>query len=135
MGTGVGALRRLYAVNGTLTPRERVGSARKLTLVAFWKRQRLRKFLVDSRGGGGYSIAAMKTWTERRALALQHVISGRRIIERQRSAIAQRKAVGADTSESERLLENFEKTQMIFEQDLADLDRRKPVIVGPSSRG
>jgi hypothetical protein len=77
----------------------------------------------------------MKTWTERRALALQHVISGRRIIERQRSAIAQRKAVGADTSESERLLENFEKTQMIFEQDLADLDRRKPVIVGPSSRG
>jgi hypothetical protein len=68
----------------------------------------------------------MKTWTERRALALQHVISGRRIIERQRRLITQRKAIGADTGESERLLVSFEKTQVIFEQDLADLDRRKP---------
>jgi len=77
----------------------------------------------------------MKTWMERHALALQHVISGRRIIERQRRAIAQRKAIGADTSESERLLESFERTQVIFEQDLADLDRRKPEIAGPSSGG
>jgi hypothetical protein len=68
----------------------------------------------------------MKTWTERHALALQHVISGRRIIERQRRAVAQRKAIGADTSESESLLETFEETQIIFEQDLADLNRRKP---------
>jgi len=74
---------------------------------------------------GGVAFVVMKTWTERRLLALKHVISGRRIIDRQRRAIAQRKAIGADTSESERLLESFEKTQLIFEQDLADLDRRK----------
>jgi len=37
MGTGGGALRRLYAVNGTLKPGERGASAGKLALVAFWE--------------------------------------------------------------------------------------------------
>jgi hypothetical protein len=62
----------------------------------------------------------VELWLERRALALKHLESGRRIIERQRQLIARRKAIGANTNESERLLESFEHSQMIFDQDLAD---------------
>ena len=128
MGTGGGALRRLYAVNGTLKPGERVacaGARAGIVASSFGAWTGTGKPAHGWTLVGGVAFVVMKTWTERRLLALKHVISGRRIIDRQRRAIAQRKAIGADTSESERLLESFEKTQLIFEQDLADLDRRK----------
>ena len=63
---------------------------------------------------------------ERRALALKHVETGRRIIARQRELIKRQIARGVDTATSESLLRAFERSQMIFEHDLADLDRRKP---------
>jgi len=54
------------------------------------------------------------------ALDERHVDSGRRIIERQRVLVARHgQPFGAD------LLESFERTQQIFEMDLADLLKRK----------
>jgi hypothetical protein len=69
----------------------------------------------------------MEQWLERRALALRHVQSGRVIVDRQRALIARSKALGVDTARAESLLICFERSQTIFEQDLADLDRRKPL--------
>ena len=69
----------------------------------------------------------MKLWLKRRTVALKHVEGSRRIIERQRFLVVRRKALGAaNTDQSESLLGTFEQTQTIFEQDLAELDRRKP---------
>jgi hypothetical protein len=69
----------------------------------------------------------MDQWLERRALALRHVENGRLIVDRQRTLIARIKALGVNTDEAESLLKAFERSQTIFEDDLADLDRRKPL--------
>jgi hypothetical protein len=67
----------------------------------------------------------MKSWSERRALALEHVEKGHRAVKRQREIVEQRNALGMDTtsSSSEALLKQFERSQEIFEKDLAELDR------------
>jgi len=57
----------------------------------------------------------------RRALAEQHVELGRRIIERQRNIIANKKTAKLDVIFAEQLLTQFEITQKIFEDDLASL--------------
>ena len=62
----------------------------------------------------------MATRDEKIAQAHRHVESGRRIIERQRVLVARR--VHPQAAD---LLESFERTQQIFERDLADLLQRK----------
>jgi hypothetical protein len=69
----------------------------------------------------------MEHWLARRAVAVRHVEGGRRIVDRQRALIARCKALGVNTDEAKNLLVAFERSQTIFEQDLADLDRRKPL--------
>jgi hypothetical protein len=57
---------------------------------------------------------------EKIAQAERHVDSGRRIIERQRVIVARHwQPLAVD------LLEAFERTQELFEMDLADLLKRK----------
>jgi hypothetical protein len=53
-----------------------------------------------------------------RAMAERHVITGRRTVARQREIIARLKSLGRDTHESERLLDTFERSLAIFEDDL-----------------
>lgn len=60
------------------------------------------------------------TLDEKIAQAQRHVESGRRIIERQRVIVARH---GMPSSID--LLECFERTQQIFEMDLADLLKKK----------
>ena len=55
------------------------------------------------------------------AQAQRHVDSGRGIIARQRLLIEGQIARGADTTVSARLLSMFERTQAVFEEDLATL--------------
>jgi len=69
----------------------------------------------------------MEHWLERRARTLRHIESGRRVIDRQRAIVAHKKALGLNSDVFENLLGAFERTQAIFEQDLADLNRRKPL--------
>jgi hypothetical protein len=65
----------------------------------------------------------MKTWSDRRALALKHVEEGRRVIERQRALVRRLKAAGFNVARPEQLLQLFEQSQRLFEEDLADLDK------------
>jgi hypothetical protein len=53
------------------------------------------------------------------AQANRHVVDGRRVVERQRALIARQKARGHDTQQSEGLLAQFERSQEMFESDLA----------------
>jgi len=54
------------------------------------------------------------------ALATRHVETGRQIVERQRLFVASGRAGAA----GKELLELFERTQSIFEMDLADMEAR-----------
>jgi len=58
------------------------------------------------------------------ALALDHVLRGRRIVARQRSLIAEIRARGGDCTGAEGLLSSFERSLAIFEDDLAILQRK-----------
>ena len=60
-----------------------------------------------------------ETPEDRHALAKRHVETGRRIIERQRQIVAETKARKVDSTQAEELLAQFERTQAIFEDDLA----------------
>jgi hypothetical protein len=67
----------------------------------------------------GRGLAPM-TLDEKIAQASRHVENGRRIIEHQREIVARSKSrFAAD------LLKRFERTQQIFEMDLADLLKGK----------
>ncbi|HZD92199.1 MAG TPA: hypothetical protein VE224_19050 [Pseudolabrys sp.] len=55
--------------------------------------------------------------------ALRHVTCGRRIIAAQQKRIEQLRAQGKDTSRAQALLEQFERSQAIFEDDLWRLER------------
>jgi hypothetical protein len=66
------------------------------------------------------------TLDEQIALATSHVEGGRRIIERQRILAARLRSKPSDD-----LLDLFERTQMIFEADLADLLIRKETASAP----
>jgi hypothetical protein len=52
------------------------------------------------------------------AQATRHVAEGKRIVAKQREIIARQKRAGADTTLSEELLAQFERTLVIFETDL-----------------
>jgi hypothetical protein len=52
-------------------------------------------------------------------MARRHVLEGRKIVERQRRLIEQKKRLGTDTSHSESLLRSFEQSLITFEDDLA----------------
>ncbi len=72
---------------------------------------------------------------KRIAAAARHVEQGRRIIERQREAIAKLKKLGKDTAHSEKLLALFERTLVIFENDLNALlkERQRKAVRPPKS--
>jgi len=55
--------------------------------------------------------------------AYRHVMDGRKIVARQREIIARLKAGGADVSDAEDLLDQFERTLAIFESDLAAIQK------------
>ena len=58
-------------------------------------------------------------------MALRHVATGRRIIERQLALIVQLRAWGHNTDEAEDLLGAFQRSQQIFENDLAQIILRR----------
>jgi len=58
----------------------------------------------------------------RRALALQHVVRGRVIVAQQRRLISDIRARNGNAADAEDLLVSFERSLVIFEDDLADLD-------------
>jgi hypothetical protein len=62
-----------------------------------------------------------RPWEERHAYAVGQVEGVRRVIDRQRRVIALKKAQGHDTAASEDLLQEFERSQAIFERELADI--------------
>ena len=59
------------------------------------------------------------THDERIAIASRHVRDGRTIVERQRRLIDDLRRRGISTESSEALLRSFERSQAIFEDDLA----------------
>ena len=67
----------------------------------------------------------MPTIEERRAFASGHVEWGRRAIARQQHYIKELRESGRDTEAAEKLLAVFERTQKVFEYDLAHLEKRK----------
>jgi hypothetical protein len=67
----------------------------------------------------------MPTIDERRAFARGHVEWGRKVITRQRQYVQELKENGRDTEAAEKLLAVFERTQKVFEYDLAVLEKRK----------
>jgi hypothetical protein len=56
---------------------------------------------------------------ERHAIAQHRVAEGQSLIERQRSLIRRQNLLGNDTTEAEELLVKFERSQAVFEYDLA----------------
>ncbi len=63
--------------------------------------------------------APLRNRTERYEEAKRHVADGLRVIERQRALTDRQQALRRDTELSERLLAAFERSQGIFEDDLA----------------
>ena len=61
----------------------------------------------------------MLTWTERHAIAQHQVAEGQRVIESQRAVIRKQNMMGHDTTDAEKLLARFERSQRTFEQELA----------------
>jgi hypothetical protein len=60
---------------------------------------------------------------EQLEVAKRHVISAASIIARQRALVVRLAAGGLNTKTALGLLQEFEKSQAIFEQDCADLER------------
>jgi hypothetical protein len=67
----------------------------------------------------------MDAWEKRHAAAERHVTAGRRAIDHQHSIIARQKALRLNTQVSEDLLAQFERSQEIFESDLARILRER----------
>jgi hypothetical protein len=63
----------------------------------------------------------MDNWEKRHAIAERHVDTGRRAIDHQRSIIASQKALRLNSRASEELLSAIERSQEIFESNLARL--------------
>ena len=57
-------------------------------------------------------------------LAERHVVEGHRIVERQRQLIAKIKACNGYSVQAEELLSVFEKSLVIFQDDLARLSKQ-----------
>jgi hypothetical protein len=69
-------------------------------------------------------VIAVPTIDERRTLARSHVEWGRRVIARQQQYVKELRESGRDTEAAENLLAVFERTQRVFEHDLADLEKQ-----------
>ena len=69
-------------------------------------------------------MIAVPTIDERRTLARSHVEWGRRVIARQQQYVKELRESGRDTEAAENLLAVFERTQRVFEHDLADLEKQ-----------
>jgi hypothetical protein len=67
----------------------------------------------------------MKTWEERHALAERHVNDGRRAIDHQHFVIARQKSLRLNTQASEDLLGAIERSQEIFEGNLARIRQER----------
>lgn len=67
----------------------------------------------------------MPTIDERRALARRHVEWGLLVIVRQRRYLKELKESGRDTEAAEKVLLVFERTQKVFEHDLAALEKQR----------
>jgi len=61
----------------------------------------------------------------RLAQSARHVAEGKRIVARQRELVAKGKAAGHDTFNAERLLDQFERTLAIFEDDLRAIQAKQ----------
>jgi len=59
--------------------------------------------------------------------ARRHVELGRLMIERQKEMVERHRTEGRDTKPAENLLAAFERTQQVFERDLARFERQAPV--------
>jgi hypothetical protein len=70
----------------------------------------------------------MDTWEKRHAAAEGHVAGVRRAIDHQRSIIAKQKALRLNTQASEDLLAQFERSQEIFESDLARIRKEREFL-------
>lgn len=70
-------------------------------------------------------LATMLDLAGRIAMAHRHVATGHSIIARQHNVIAKTHKLGTDASSAEELLVQFEKSQAIFEDDLARLLRER----------
>ena len=70
-------------------------------------------------------LIAVPTVDERLALARRHVDAGRLIIVHQRQMVEKHKAEGRDTKAAEELLAVLERTQKVFERDLAELEKKR----------
>jgi hypothetical protein len=68
-------------------------------------------------------VIAVPTIDERLALARRHVEAGRLTIAQQRQMVERLKAEGRDTKAAGELLAVLERTQKVFERDLADLEK------------
>ena len=62
---------------------------------------------------------------ERRAFARHHVEWGRQLIARQRQYIKELKESGRDTEAADKFLLELERSQKIFEYDLAALEKQQ----------
>ncbi len=67
----------------------------------------------------------METWEDRHANAQRHATNGRRAIDHQRAIIAKQGALRLNTQASEDLLAAFERSQEIFEGNLARVLRER----------
>jgi hypothetical protein len=76
-------------------------------------------------------VTAGSTIEERLAFARAHVEWGRRVIARQQQYVKELRESGRDTEAAAKLqaaaklLAVFERTQKVFEHDLADLEKRR----------
>ena len=71
------------------------------------------------------SAAIISLHANRRAMAQRHVMTGRRIVARQRRLVLATLARGHDAAASQHLLETFLVTQAILEDDLAAILRTR----------
>ena len=67
----------------------------------------------------------MSTIDERRAFARRHVEWGRELIARHRQYVEELKESGRDTEASEKFLLELERSQKVFECDLAVLEKQR----------
>lgn len=67
----------------------------------------------------------MESYAERLAKAERHVTEGRATVERQRELVREQAERGLSTKASQQVLDQFERTQTIFEEDMARLVARR----------
>jgi|SoimicMinimDraft_11_1059739.scaffolds.fasta_scaffold69813_1 hypothetical protein len=81
-------------------------------------------------------MISVPTIEQRLAFARAHIEWGRGVIARQQQCVKELRESGHDTEAekllaAERLLAVFERTQKVFERDLADLEKRSWALQQP----